>query len=71
MSMALFFHKVTRFEQVPDGATVAIANNPVNGGRSLQLLAEAVLLKDISIFHSPEEKAYIKRRFGDAMAPIW
>ena len=158
MPMALFSHKVKSLDQVPDGATVAIANDPVNGGRGLQLLEKAGLitlrpgagdeasedditanprhlrfseleapqlaralddvtlaqvsmtyliasggdprtalltdgagnlhyaiqfvtrpqgrsdprlLKFISIFRSPEEKAYITARFGDAVAPAW
>lgn len=158
MPMALFSHRVKSFDQVPDGATVAIANDPVNGGRGLQLLEKAGLItlrpgagdkageddiltnprhlkfteleapqlarslddvtlaqvsmtyliasggdphtalltdgagnlhyaiqfvarpqnkadprlvKFISIFRSPEERAYITSRFGDAVAPAW
>lgn len=158
MPMALFSHRVSSLDQVPDGATVAIANDPVNGGRGLQLLQKAglitlrpgagdaageddivanprhlrfseleapqlarslddvtlaqvsmtyliasggdprsALLTDgagdlhyaiqfvarpqgrddprlarfISIFRSPEEKAYMAARFGDAVTPAW
>jgi len=44
MGMALFSHKVTSFDQVKDGATVAIANDPVNGARGLQLFQKAGLI---------------------------
>ncbi len=44
MPMALFSHKVASLDQVPDGATVAIANDPVNEGRGLQLLEKAGLI---------------------------
>ena len=45
MPVGLFSHKITRFDQVPDGAVIAIANDPVNGARGLQLLQKAGLLK--------------------------
>jgi D-methionine transport system substrate-binding protein len=44
MGMALFSHKVTSFDQVNDGTTVAIANDPVNGARGLQLFQKAGLI---------------------------
>ena len=44
MPMALFSHKVKSLDQVPDGATVAIANDPVNGARGLQLFQKAGLI---------------------------
>jgi D-methionine transport system substrate-binding protein len=44
MPMALFSHKVKTFDQVPNGATVAIANDPVNGARGLQLFQKAGLI---------------------------
>ena len=44
MPMALFSHKVKSLDQVPDGATVAIANDPVNGARGLQLFQKAALI---------------------------
>jgi D-methionine transport system substrate-binding protein len=44
MPMALFSHKVKSLDQVPAGATVAIANDPVNGARGLQLFEKAGLI---------------------------
>ncbi|MDR3531049.1 MAG: MetQ/NlpA family ABC transporter substrate-binding protein [Rhodopila sp.] len=44
MPMALFSHKVKSFDQVSSGATVAIANDPVNGARGLQLFQKAGLI---------------------------
>jgi D-methionine transport system substrate-binding protein len=44
MPVGLFSNKVSGFEQVPDNATVAIANDPVNGARGLQLLQKAGLI---------------------------
>jgi D-methionine transport system substrate-binding protein len=42
--VGLFSNKVTNFDQVPDNAVVAIANDPVNGARGLQLLQKAGLI---------------------------
>jgi D-methionine transport system substrate-binding protein len=44
MPMALFSHKVKSLEQIKPGATVAIANDPVNGARGLQLFQKAGLI---------------------------
>jgi D-methionine transport system substrate-binding protein len=44
MPVGLFSNKVTGFDQVPDNAVVAIANDPVNGARGLQLLQKAGLI---------------------------
>jgi D-methionine transport system substrate-binding protein len=44
MPMALFSHKIKSFDQVPDGARAAIANDPVNGARGLQLFEKAGLI---------------------------
>jgi D-methionine transport system substrate-binding protein len=41
MPMALFSHKIKSFDQVPDGARVAISNDPVNGARGLQLFEKS------------------------------
>jgi D-methionine transport system substrate-binding protein len=45
LPVGLFSNKITSFEQVPEGGTVAIANDPVNGARGLQLLEKAGLIK--------------------------
>jgi D-methionine transport system substrate-binding protein len=45
MPMALFSHTITGFDQVKDGASAAIANDPVNGARGLQLFEKAGLIK--------------------------
>lgn len=45
MPMALFSHKIKSFDQIPNGARVAIANDPVNGARGLQLFEKAGLIK--------------------------
>lgn len=45
MKIGLYSKKVKRFEDLKDGATVAIANDPVNGGRGLLLLQRAGLIK--------------------------
>ncbi|PXW22547.1 MetQ/NlpA family ABC transporter substrate-binding protein [Paraburkholderia caballeronis] len=44
MKIGLYSKKVKRFEDLKDGATVAIANDPVNGGRGLLLLQRAGLV---------------------------
>lgn len=43
--LGLYSKKITRFEDLKDGATVAIANDPVNSGRGLILLERAGLIK--------------------------
>ncbi len=45
MKIGLYSKKVKRFEDLKDGASVAIANDPVNGGRGLLLLQRAGLIK--------------------------
>ncbi|NNM75245.1 MetQ/NlpA family ABC transporter substrate-binding protein [Enterovirga aerilata] len=45
MPVGLFSNKVKTFAEVPDGAWVAIANDPVNGARGLRLLDKAGLIK--------------------------
>jgi D-methionine transport system substrate-binding protein len=45
MPMALFSHQVKSLDQVKDGSRVAIANDPVNGARGLQLFQKAGLIK--------------------------
>jgi D-methionine transport system substrate-binding protein len=57
MPMALFSHKVKSLDQVPDGATVAIANDPVNGARGLQLFEKAGL---ITLRPSVEDEATVE-----------
>jgi len=44
MKIGLYSKKVKRFDELKDGATVAIANDPVNGGRGLLLLQRAGLI---------------------------
>jgi D-methionine transport system substrate-binding protein len=44
MPMALFSHRVKSLDQVPAGATVAIANDPMNGARGLQLFEKGGLI---------------------------
>ncbi len=43
--LGLYSKKYKSFADIPDGATVAIANDPVNGGRGLVLLERAGLIK--------------------------
>lgn len=43
-NVGLYSKKYHSFDELPKGATVAIANDPINGGRGLQLLAKAGLL---------------------------
>lgn len=43
--MGIYSKKLKDLTSVPDGATVAIPNDPTNGGRSLLLLEKAGLLK--------------------------
>ncbi len=45
MKIGLYSKKIKRFDELKDGATVAIANDPVNGGRGLLLLQRAGLIK--------------------------
>jgi len=42
---ALFSNRYTSFDQVPNGAKVAIPNDPTNGGRGLALLERAGLIR--------------------------
>jgi D-methionine transport system substrate-binding protein len=43
-NVGLYSKKYTSFAELPDGARVAIANDAINGGRGLQLLAKAGLI---------------------------
>lgn len=43
--MASYSQKLKKGEAIPDGATIAIPNDPSNGGRALLLLAEKNLIK--------------------------
>ncbi len=43
--LGLYSKKYKSFAEIPDGATVAIANDPVNSGRGLVLLERAGLIK--------------------------
>lgn len=43
-NVGLYSKKYKSFAELPEGAKVAIANDPVNGGRGLQLLEKAKLI---------------------------
>ncbi|RWU23505.1 methionine ABC transporter substrate-binding protein [Pseudomonas alkylphenolica] len=43
-NVGLYSKKYKSFEELPQGATVAIANDPINSGRGLQLLAKSGLI---------------------------
>ncbi|HEY0329582.1 MAG TPA: MetQ/NlpA family ABC transporter substrate-binding protein [Rhodopseudomonas sp.] len=43
--IGLYSNKVTKIEQIRDGATTAIPNDPSNGARALQLFEKAGLIK--------------------------
>ncbi|QRM53149.1 MetQ/NlpA family ABC transporter substrate-binding protein [Sinorhizobium sp. BG8] len=43
--MGVYSRKVKSLEELADGATVAIPNDPTNGGRALLVLADAGLIK--------------------------
>ena len=43
--MGIYSHKVKKLDELKDGASIAIPNDPTNGGRSLLLLEKAGLLK--------------------------
>jgi D-methionine transport system substrate-binding protein len=43
-NVGLYSKKYKRFDELPEGARVAIANDPINSGRGLQLLAKAGLI---------------------------
>ena len=45
LPVGLFSKKVKTFDAIPNGATVAIANDPVNGARGLRLFAKAGVIK--------------------------
>jgi D-methionine transport system substrate-binding protein len=45
MPMGLFSHKLKNLADIPDGAQVAVANDPVNRGRGLELYQKAGLIK--------------------------
>ena len=45
MRMGIYSNRVKNVNELKDGATVGIPNDPTNGGRALQLLAGAGLLK--------------------------
>lgn len=44
MPMGIYSHSVKDLKNLPNGATVAIPNDPTNGGRALALLAKAGLI---------------------------
>lgn len=44
MPVGLFSHKIKSLADLRDGATVAVANDPVNRARGLQLFAKAALI---------------------------
>jgi D-methionine transport system substrate-binding protein len=44
MRMGIYSDKIHAIKDVPDGAKVAIPNDPTNGGRALMLLAKAGLI---------------------------
>ena len=44
MRMGLYSNQVKSVDEIPDGAVVAIPNDPTNGGRGLALLAKAGLI---------------------------
>jgi D-methionine transport system substrate-binding protein len=44
LPMGLFSHKITNLDQLKDGARAAVANDPVNRARGLQLFAKAGLI---------------------------
>ncbi len=44
MPMGLFSHKVKSLADLPNGAQVAVANDPINRGRGLELFAKAGLI---------------------------
>lgn len=44
-NVGLYSKKHTRLDQIPQGGTVAIANDPINGARGLLLLQKAGLIK--------------------------
>lgn len=43
--MGIYSHKVKKLDELKDGASIAIPNDPTNGGRALNILAKAGLLK--------------------------
>jgi len=43
-NVGLYSKKYKSFSELPEGASVAIANDPINSGRGLQLLAKAGLI---------------------------
>ena len=43
--MGIYSHKVKSLAEIQDGASVAIPNDPTNGGRALILLSKAGLIK--------------------------
>ena len=43
--MGIYSKKITKLDELQDGATVSIPNDPTNGGRALLLLEKAGLLK--------------------------
>ncbi|MDR3516685.1 MAG: MetQ/NlpA family ABC transporter substrate-binding protein [Azospirillaceae bacterium] len=43
--LGLYSKKHKSFAEIPDGGTIAIANDPVNGGRGLVLLEQAGLIR--------------------------
>ena len=45
MRMGIYSDKIHDLKAVPDGAVVAIPNDPTNGGRGLVLLEKAGLIK--------------------------
>ncbi len=60
--MGIYSHKIKKLDELKDGASVAIPNDPTNGGRSLLLLQKAGL---ITLKDGVNEKATVQDVVGN------
>lgn len=59
-TLDLYSNKVKSVKDLPDGATIAIPNDPINGGRAIDLLAQSGLVKISSnVKNLPSQKDII------------
>lgn len=84
-NIGLYAKKYKSLDELPVGATVAIANDPINSGRGLQLLAKAGLITlkpgvgykatEDDIIANPKKSRFCKSKrcnwFGPTTMPIW
>lgn len=68
--MAAFSHKITNLDQLKDGAKIAIPNDTSNGGRALQLLESAGIIKLDDSVKMPTTKNIKQNKLNLKFTPL-